>query len=281
MLRCARLARNGFEGSLEVCFEREGLPRFDLPPALATTYGGGIGFSVPRVIANFVASTDGVVALDGTEESGHVISMDNSADRFVMGLLRACASAVVVGAGTLRRSPSHRWVPETIYPACAPLFAETRRRLGLAPSPRFVLLTASGAIETKCPALEGAIVATTPVGAAALRGKLPASAEVFVPGAILGLAAVLARLREDGAHTILTEGGPMVMSQFVAEGVLDELFLTLSPALLGRAPNDRRKALTDGLDLGRIPLQLESVRRAESHLFLRYSIQRPAPSLVA
>jgi hypothetical protein len=129
------LARDAFEGALEVCFEREGLPHFDLPPALAATYGGGIGFSAPRVIANFVASTDGVVALEGTEESGHVISMDNAADRFVMGLLRACASAVVVGAGTLRRSPGHRWLPEAIYPACAPHFAQTRRRQGLAPSP--------------------------------------------------------------------------------------------------------------------------------------------------
>ncbi|HYU63230.1 MAG TPA: dihydrofolate reductase family protein, partial [Verrucomicrobiae bacterium] len=56
-----------------------------------------------RVYANFVSSIDGIVALEaGTAPSGGIISGRNEADRFVMGLLRAFADAVLVGAGTVR-----------------------------------------------------------------------------------------------------------------------------------------------------------------------------------
>jgi hypothetical protein len=80
---------------LEALFEVPGLPGFDLPDELAAICGGTVGFPEPRLYANFVASVDGVVAL-----------------RFVMGLLRACADAVLIGAGTLRGSPRTRWTAE-------------------------------------------------------------------------------------------------------------------------------------------------------------------------
>ncbi|MGO4756694.1 hypothetical protein AB4212_50220, partial [Streptomyces sp. 2MCAF27] len=94
--------------SLEVLYEGPGLPCWRLPPALAALYGGDLGFTEPCVYANFVASLDGVVAL-GPEyrHSGSTISGREPADRFTMGLLRACANAVVIGAGTLRASPHH------------------------------------------------------------------------------------------------------------------------------------------------------------------------------
>ena len=76
---------------LQLLFEREGLPSFDLPEPLRTDYGGGFGLPERCLYANFVASVDGVVALRTQEESGHIISGGSEADRFVMGLLRACA----------------------------------------------------------------------------------------------------------------------------------------------------------------------------------------------
>ena len=48
---------------IERLFERDGLPRFGLPAALATSYGGDFGLSRPALYANFVSSADGVVAL--------------------------------------------------------------------------------------------------------------------------------------------------------------------------------------------------------------------------
>src|SRR5450432_584834 len=143
---------------LELLFEHRDLPRFELPDELAASYGGGLGFAGPCMFANFVASLDGVVALSGDTESGQIISGRNPADRFVMGLLRACADAVVVGAGTFRKSSGHLWYPDRIYPAAAALFADARQRLGLATVPQFVLVSASGEIDVSEPAVAGALI---------------------------------------------------------------------------------------------------------------------------
>lgn len=48
---------------LEVLYETEDLPAFDLPDELRVTYGGSFGLSEPGLYANFVSSLDGVVAL--------------------------------------------------------------------------------------------------------------------------------------------------------------------------------------------------------------------------
>src|SRR5882757_3068680 len=124
---------------LELLFEKSNGPHLELPEALTTTYAGKLGLARRCLFANFVASLDGVVALAGDGESGQIISGRNPADRFVMGLLRTCADAVLVGAGTFRKSSGHLWYPDRIYPAAAGLFAEARQGLGLAAQPQFVL----------------------------------------------------------------------------------------------------------------------------------------------
>ncbi|TMF45242.1 MAG: hypothetical protein E6I24_09945, partial [Chloroflexi bacterium] len=75
----------------------------------------------------------------------------------------------------------------------------------------------------------------------------------------------------DGHHRILTEGGPRLFGQMVANDRVDELFLTVSPVLAGQK-GDRSFGLVHGVDFGREPKQgrLVSVRRQGSHLFLRY-----------
>jgi riboflavin biosynthesis pyrimidine reductase len=85
---------------------------------------------------------------------------------------------------------------------------------------------------------------------------------------------VIARLHADGARTILTEGGPTLVAQLIAEKALDELFVTVSPVLFGRFREDGRKSLTEGLDLARTTLELLGVRRSGAHLFLRYRLDR-------
>jgi len=258
-------------GPLQLLYDAGGLPSFELPEALRACYGGGFGLSEQCVYANFVASVDGVVALRTHEESGHIISGGSDADRFVMGLLRACADAVLLGAGTFRKAGGHLWRAEHIHPAGAPLFAELRRRLGLRPHPPLILVTATGEIDPAQPALRDAIVVTTPAGEARLRGRLPPSARVASGPIRLG--PLLEKLRADGYRRILTEGGPSLVSQLAAEGLLDELFLTRSPVLFGRFEADGRKALIDGVDLGGRAVGLLGVRRHESYLFLRYALR--------
>src|SRR6266511_3726839 len=79
-------------------------------------------------------------------------------------------------------------------------------------------------------------------------------------------------LHDRGLQTILSEGGPTLFGQLLAEDLIDELFLTTSPKLFGRRPSDGRKSLVAGVALEGRAMQLVSVRRHESHLFLRYRL---------
>ena len=210
-------------GPLQLLYQAAGLPSFELPEPLRACYGGGFGLAEQCVYANFVASVDGVVALRTQEESGHIISGGSEADRFVMGLLRACADAVLLGAGTFRKANGHLWRAEHIHPPAAPLFAELRRKLGLTPHPPLVLVTATGQIDPAQPALRDAIVVTTPAGEARLKGRLPPTTRVESGPVRLG--DLLRKLRAQGYRRILTEGGPSLASRLRSSLVRSRLRL--------------------------------------------------------
>jgi riboflavin biosynthesis pyrimidine reductase len=265
--------------TFELLFERAGLPVSQLPAPLAAAYGGELGFESPRLFANLVASLDGVVALPGNVESGQIISQNSEADRFVMGLLRACADAVIIGAGTFRKSPDHLWHPGSIHPPAATFYAETRRRLGLAPMPQLVVVSASGSLDLSRSALRNAVIVTTVSGASKLRPQLPETARLLMLELQdLRLSEVITRLQREGYPRLLTEGGPLLLARLLAEQLVDELFVTSSPALFGRFAGDQRKSLVEGLDVGGVQLDLLSARRHDSHLFLRYGVVRPPTS---
>ena len=262
---------------MDLMFEEQGSP-YDIPKHLERLYGGPLGFEAPRLYANFVSSLDGVVALEGEENSSQMISGRSEADRFVMGLLRALADAVLIGAGTLRAAPDSLWTPTYIYPDAAEEFAELRRHLGLSESPRLILLTARGEVDPHHPALEaGALVLTTSLGGTRLGSRLPASSTVVAlgDGRAINLLDVIATLRSEGHQVVLSEGGPTVIGDLLQTGLLDELFLTLSPILAGRSDVGDRPGLVEGAELlpsRSISGDLLSVRKHGSHLFLRYAI---------
>jgi riboflavin biosynthesis pyrimidine reductase len=221
-----------------------------LPAPLARAYGGDLSLSPDCVVANFVESVDGVVAFPGAgRESGAIVSGGSDADRFLMGLLRACADAVLIGAGTLRAAANDLWLPESIFPAAADLYAGLRRTLGLSERLPLYVVSGSGRVDPQHPALRA--------GGTVLRGLL-------MPAEIRDA------VRREGHRRILCEGGPGLLAELLKESLVDELFLTLAPRLFGRWPGDARKALTEGRDLGGAALELSSLRRSGSHLFLRY-----------
>lgn len=257
---------------LERVLERPDLPAFELPARLAEAYGGPLGIAAPSVYANFVASVDGTVSLPGDRESGRIISLASAADRFVMGLLRAFADTILIGAATYRKSRRALWTPAHICADYAPEFGEIRQRLGLTPEPRLTIVSGSGELEPG-PALEQALVLTTRSGEDTLRHSLPGSAEIAVlPGERLGAADVMQHLRTRRFERVLCEGGPRLFGDLVQGGFVHELFLTISPQLLGRSDGDGKKALVDGVDFAGTALELTSLRRHVSHLFLRYSV---------
>ncbi|HEX2090592.1 MAG TPA: dihydrofolate reductase family protein [Actinomycetota bacterium] len=263
---------------LTTLFELEGLPSSPLTEALRQRYGGNLGFSPQTVYANFVTSLDGIAALD-PETPPSIISGKSDTDRFVMGLLRAFAGAVVVGAGTLRAEPRHRWTPAHIYQGLATEYSEVRAALRLEREPQMVLLTRTGNVDPTLPAFEyGALIVTTDEAASRLKRSLPsASRAIGFPEEDLHVSTVLRAIRSEGHSTILTEGGPTVLGEFLKEEVLDELFLTLSPRIAGRMPDDQRLSLVENhayAPSGLQPATLLSAKQDESHLFLRYRIDR-------
>jgi riboflavin biosynthesis pyrimidine reductase len=77
---------------------------------------------------------------------------------------------------------------------------------------------------------------------------------------------------------ILVEGGPRLLGAFLADHSLDELFLTVSPQVAGRDASVPRRGLVEGNHFGPADprwSKLVSVRRGESHLFLRYAFDHP------
>ncbi len=239
------------------------------------------------IAVNFVSTLDGVVALDRSGATGgREISGGFEPDRFLMGLLRATADAVLVGAGTVRASRTHVWTPGHVHPPSAASFTRWRRELGLAGSaPTTVVVTASGDIDPRYPGLLDpdvpVVVATTSAGARRLRGlSLSDGVEVVAIGAdrFVKTAALLDLLADRGFALVLCEGGPTLFGELLAAGAVDELFLTLAPQVAGRDVRAQRLGLVEGV--GFLPAaapwaRLRSVMRSVDHLFLRYDLTTP------
>jgi riboflavin biosynthesis pyrimidine reductase len=261
----------------DVLAEEADLPTIPLPRELARIHGGDLPFAEECVYANFVATIDGVVAIPSIPGSNAVIAGDNDADRFLMGILRAIADVVLVGAGVLRASPTGTWRAEKIYPPAAESYSQLRAALNLPEAPEIAILTGSGSIDPAHPALAGrAVVLTSDSGAERLAGQVPETATVLSLGVGTRLdgASIVDALRGRAHHRILCEAGPHTFGSLLATGAVDELFLTTSPFLAGDAGVGSRFRLVEAADL--VPL-LEcrpvSIRRHGSHVFTRYALR--------
>ncbi len=266
--------------------------RTGLPAALRQAFDGDLAIPLrndrPTVIANFVESLDGAVALDPDGHTdGGTVSGYSPTDRFVMGLLRAMADIVLVGAGTLRASAGTGWTPARVYPRAAEAYRELRQRLGLAPDPVTLIVTARGDLDPRHPAFrdpDQAIVIAAPRATARRLRRLGfrdgISIETVGDGDRVPPAALVDLAGRLGARVLLSEGGPHVLAGLAGAGLLDELFLTLAPQLVGRDPGARRPALLEGVALWPDRAtwgQLTSVRRGGDHLFLRYRFPEELP----
>jgi riboflavin biosynthesis pyrimidine reductase len=262
-------------GPMDVLFEDERLPSVALPAELNRLYGGDLGFSAPRVYANFVSTLDGIVAIPSIPSSNSLINMESKADHFVMGLLRAFADVVLIGSGVLRASPTGTWLPEKVYPPAAEAFAELRRALGKGKAPEVAVLTGSGSIDPEHPVLEaGAVVLTNAAGAERLEGRLPPAASVIALGeeTTLDGRLVVDALLERGHQLILSEAGPHTFGSLLAAQVVDELFVTVSPLLVGGG-GDRFRLVEGAGPLPGVRGRLTSLRQHDEHVFLRYDLR--------
>ncbi len=275
---------------LETLYETKRGKALPLPPRLARLYGPlrmPLARARPHVISNFVTALDGVVSLN---ERGHAsggdISGFSAQDRMVMGLLRAIADVVIVGAGTLGADRHHVWTAERIFPSLADEYRQLRTNLGKRGPPLMVVVSGSGRLDLSLPVFKSgempALIVTTAAGAKRLRKPgAPDSVEIR---AVRGGDAIRARSileqvrRVSSGKLILVEGGPRLLGDFFADHLLDEQFLTLAPQIAGRNVGDRRLSLVMGRTFApRSPLwgSLIDVRRGKHLLFLRYSFPCP------
>ncbi len=203
-----------------------------------------------HVRANFVASADGSVSLQG--KSG---TLGNAADRELFQLLRAMSDVVLVGAGTARvenYGGAHEFDGRT------PPIAVVSRSLDLDPQAR--LFT-----DTRVPP----IILTCDSAPADRRRALDGLADVIVAGADdVDMRAALDALADRGLRHVECEGGPHLLGWLLAAGLLDELCLTLAPVIAGGTAG----RIVAGLDTQVADrLRLLHVLEDDGYLFLRYS----------
>jgi riboflavin biosynthesis pyrimidine reductase len=263
-----------------------------LPEGLLARYDGNLSFPPapkerPYCFANFVSTLDGVVSfnLPGQSE-GAQISHCNEEDRFIMGLLRASADAIVVGSGTLQAAGPHgSWLPEAVCPAAKDLYQQYRTEvLRKVEYPLVVIVTGTGGLDLTSavfhtPGSRVLILTTEPgkqrlsqSGSGALDAvevkALSTAEERISPSAILSL------LRQEaGVELLLHEAGPTLFGEFLAGGVMDELFLTVAPQIAGRDAVHSRPGLVANLQFSPATApwwRLISAKSARDFLFLRY-----------
>ena len=233
--------------------------------------------------SNFVMSHDGRVSFNVPgHEGGGDVSGFNAHDQWLMGLLRARADAVMVGANTLRTESEHVWTSAFIFPADEPSFASLRQAEGRRATPLQVFVTRSGDVSAEAAVFHQSdlecVVVTTQSGASRVKSlDLPHTTVVVAGATDVDFPTALARLASDfGVQTLLCEGGPRVYGAVIEAGVLDEEFLTLSPVLVGADQGQPRPGLVEGFALAPgnpLRAELVSVRRAGDHLFLRTSLR--------
>lgn len=221
--------------------------------------GAASAGTAPRVMGVMVGSADGRAVV-----AGHAGGLSSPADRTHYRSLRTAADACLVGPATL--------VIESYSSLLDPHQRERRESLGLAPEP--LLVTISRRLDPRLAELEIFNIPGRPVLVyTESADELPAcSGDVelvrFGPGS-LSPAACVGDLASRGIAMLLCEGGPSLLGALFSAGLVDDLFLTVSPQVVG---GDGVAVVEAPLFDPPVPMELRSVGRAGDHLFLHYAI---------
>ena len=212
---------------------------------------------------NFIASLDGAVTVDGVSAG-----LGTAGDQRVFDVLRALSDVVLVGHGTAAAegyrgieadSAVGRLRTRLGRPATAPI-AVVSRRASLTPDSGLVTDTVSPPVLITCATAD-------PDRRAALAD---AGVQVLVCGEDdVDLPLALDRLAGLGHEQVLCEGGPALLHTALSARVVDELDLSMAPALVGGTP----------LLPGALPevarLELRQLLEEDGVLFARYVSAAP------
>lgn len=216
------------------------------------------------VRANFISSLDGAATAEG--RSG---ALGGAGDRAVFRLMRELADVVVVGAGTVRvesYSGAQLGIPER----------QRRCARGQQEVPPIAIVTRSADLDHDLPVFTQTsvppLLLTAHDTVADARARFADLAQVYdcsgADSAGVDLGAALRTLTTLGLTRVLTEGGPSLLGTFIADGLLDELCLTIAPTVVGGG--SKRIADAHGELITRLRRR-HVLSDDEGYLYTRYS----------
>ncbi len=211
----------------------------------------------PYVFLNMVSTADGKIVIGdrGTSAAG----VGEATDQLLFRRLQKVCDGAMIGGSTLRSS-------QVIYPPKLPRFVVTRggdlpldnRFFTDAPDRAFILAPE-----------------TLPADA---QSRLASHAKLLLAGnGGVNLGAALQNLRQKlGIRHLLCEGGAALNDELLQAGLVDELFLSLTPKLKG---GEHLPTVVDGKGFppGKFaPLELISLYHDGGECYFRYRVERPA-----
>jgi len=216
------------------------------------------------VRANMVASVDGRATV-----GGRVGSLTGPADQKLLVALRGWCDVLLVGSGTVRAEGYGAIdLPEEIV--------AIRERRGQMPQPVVAILTASLDLDPSLPLFADARPDTRPwlvTVAGAGRARLDPYAHIVEvaagPDERPSVEAALEVLRAAGLRRVLSEGGPTVLGHLLGQGLVDQLFVTVSPVVVG---GEGIRIVHVSEYEKPVQLTLRDVLGGTNEVFLRYSV---------
>jgi riboflavin biosynthesis pyrimidine reductase len=212
---------------------------------------------------NFVISLDGAVTVGGVSEG-----LGSPGDQRVFRVLRALADVVLVGSGTASAEGYRPIAPDSPV-------GRLRAAIGRPPTTPIAVVSRRASLDPAGGLVTGAvsptILVTCESADAGRRAELAhAGVTVLVCGEDdVDLPLALNRLAELGHGQVLCEGGPQLLRAALTAGVVDELDLSIAPALVG----DETRLLDVALPTV-VPLELRQLLEEDGVLFTRYAIDR-------
>lgn len=212
----------------------------------------------PWVAVNMVTTLDGRAAINGRSKE-----LGNQTDTDLLLGLRSRFDGVMIGAGTMRAERYGRIISD-------PQVRARRERIGLPHDPLAVIISGTFDLPFDAPLFTdggGRILIFT--NSRERRPETATSLRTVSVQDEIELGPVLEYLRhERGIRALLCEGGPHTFGQLMAAGLVDELFLTVTPTVTGgEAPR-----ILEGSLAGPRELELISLAESGGELFARYQL---------
>jgi riboflavin-specific deaminase-like protein len=177
-----------------------------------------------------------VMSLDGSAwgPDGLSGSISSPTDRRVFAEARRLCDAVLVGAGTIRAERYRPMIAKSEH-------AQARSAAGLAPAPVVVIVSGSLDLPWEEPLFADStmrvVIATCADRSLDGADRLAIArehAEVLVmPGSTVDVGMLVAELHSRGLKRIVCEGGPRLLRDVAAAGLIDEVDMSISPVLVG------------------------------------------------